>query len=1341
MLGTRLGSYEIIEEIGKGGMATVYRAFQPSIGRYVAIKIIHRAIAADSTALERFQREARLIARLEHPHLLPVYDYDGAHDPPYIVMRYLEGGTLKEVLDYGKLPLGDVNHIMRQVSSALDYAHRQNVIHRDIKPSNIMIDPEGNAFLMDFGIARLAGGSEGLTQTGFAVGTPGYMAPEQGMGMDTIDHRADIYSLGVMVFQMVTGQMPYTAETPLAVVMKHINDPVPSVRHFDPTLPELLDTAIARAMAKKPEQRYNTATDFADDLTRAVGKMTVSLRPDTLKRAAQESVAKIQQRREQNKPYIDAAMAQFEASRHELTRAKPQTPVQVTAVQPSSMEDLDTVLTPTDQQVAARQAQRPGTPSGGVPAGTAEPSGARRSILPIAAAVVALVVVGGILLAVLSPRGEEPQPTPTTAALAATDTSAPEILSGTETTEPQTATRVPPTNTEASPTELTPSEAAPTPTEAVIVVASDTVSPTAQEATEPSATLRPTATEATTETATEADLTEQATRSVLIVETTAAPTETLILPTDTVPAPTNTPVVPTDTPTVPTETPTNTAEPPTSTPTETPTETPVPPTNTAEPPTFTPSATETEPPTATPTPATPVAVLLRQLAVRAGPGSQFQQVALIDAQQPLTITGISDDGGWYQVQLADGTIAWLAVSAFVTTFGDLNVVPIAELPTNTPEPTSTPTLTPSETPTERPTDTPTFTPVPPTETPTETPAPPTETPVVPTETPVPPTPEPSEQGPAPYLNDFESPDPISDWDFDASAWQIVDENGEHYLTGRGSLNQLTVVRGRTDQPWLDPAVTDLLIDFQINLDPLAAGARVVFRYTDAGYDVLEIFPGLMILKRNAPTPDVFNRDSERILRTLNNVALPANSWHRITIWADGDTIFVYLDRVLVMMVQDTITPSLAGGQIFLQVNNQSRPIRFDDFMVLFPEPASTQFDGSAFPAEWSTTNPSGISLLTDDQGQYLRLEGNTTVTPQLPPMQDFMMNCRIWNEQGGYQMRLRDSATGLILMEGVGGNMTISQWTDAGTPINSYNVQNFYNRGRWEQVLITYVGDQLKIYRDGQVRFEQIIPNSPPAGGISFSTQPGDLLRIADCMFAEFVVSQHEALRPILALRQTALNRPWRLLRSDLDDNFDDIFRTDDWWVGGQRAPGTFTTDPSASQHQQFLRMEYAGVPTWRLFRDVMGVEMFRQGLSLNAATDLYVTADVRFPNGGTGTAWVGLRTTPSITGADLNGYRVELKRNDDGSTSVLVRYVSGTERSVLYEGPLPASADGSVPEWIHVEALMLRDLIAVFANGEFVTSVDGTRALGGTIALGVDENTVADFDSLVIRDTSPHDE
>ena len=173
-------------------MATVYRAYQPSTERFVAVKVIHRAIASEQTGLKRFEQEARLVTRLEHPHLLPVYDVDYSFDPPYIAMRYLESGTLKDIIRKGNLPIHEAAYMMRQIASALDYAHRHNVIHRDNKPSNIMVDEDGNAVLTDFGIARLTEGGQGLTQTDFTVGTPGYMSPEQAMGLGTIDARADI---------------------------------------------------------------------------------------------------------------------------------------------------------------------------------------------------------------------------------------------------------------------------------------------------------------------------------------------------------------------------------------------------------------------------------------------------------------------------------------------------------------------------------------------------------------------------------------------------------------------------------------------------------------------------------------------------------------------------------------------------------------------------------------------------------------------------------------------------------------------------------------------------------------------------------------------------------------------------------------------------------------------------------------------------------------------------------------------------------------------------------------------------------------------------------------------
>jgi serine/threonine-protein kinase len=187
-----LGPYKLLEEVGYGGMATVYRANQPSVDRDVAIKVILKRRLDDPEAIQRFQREARLIARLEHPHILPVYDFDGRHDPPYIVMRYLDSGTLGDVISHNALPPNETSYLMQQIGSALDYAHRQGVVHRDIKPSNIMMDREGNVFVTDFGIARMVSGGQEITMTGALIGTPSYMSPEQAQGQSNLDHRTDI---------------------------------------------------------------------------------------------------------------------------------------------------------------------------------------------------------------------------------------------------------------------------------------------------------------------------------------------------------------------------------------------------------------------------------------------------------------------------------------------------------------------------------------------------------------------------------------------------------------------------------------------------------------------------------------------------------------------------------------------------------------------------------------------------------------------------------------------------------------------------------------------------------------------------------------------------------------------------------------------------------------------------------------------------------------------------------------------------------------------------------------------------------------------------------------------
>lgn len=282
MIGTTLGAYELVAEVGKGAMATVYRAYQASMDRYVAIKVIHKAVSNDQQSMRRFQREAKLVARLEHPHILPVYDFDGTHSTPYIVMRLLESGSMRDVMRQRQLSLVETNMYIQQIASAVGYAHRQGIVHRDIKPSNIMLDKDGNAFVSDFGVARMIEGEQGdpVTLTGGVVGTAAYMSPEQGLGQGDVDHRTDIYALGVLLFRMATGVLPYSADNEVGIIIQHVNSPIPSVLDRQPDLPPALDDVIARAMAKEPENRYQTAGELASAVDSVlIGKPTEIQQP------------------------------------------------------------------------------------------------------------------------------------------------------------------------------------------------------------------------------------------------------------------------------------------------------------------------------------------------------------------------------------------------------------------------------------------------------------------------------------------------------------------------------------------------------------------------------------------------------------------------------------------------------------------------------------------------------------------------------------------------------------------------------------------------------------------------------------------------------------------------------------------------------------------------------------------------------------------------------------------------------------------------------------------------------------------------------------------------------
>ncbi|GIK36317.1 MAG: hypothetical protein BroJett011_01500 [Chloroflexota bacterium] len=274
LVGKTVGKYRIVARLGRGGMAEVYKAYQPGLDRYVGIKVLHAHLVDDADFIGRFEREALAVGKLRHPNIVQAVDFDREGDMYFMAMEFIDGPTLKDELKARRAEnkpytLKEIARIFTALCSAIDYAHSRKMVHRDLKPANVMINQEGEVVLTDFGIARIMGATQ-YTQTGALSGTPAYMSPEQGQG-ERGDERSDIYSLGVMLYEMVTGVVPYDGDTPFAVIMKHISEPLPLPTRVNPNIPESVERVILKAMSKNPEDRYQTAGEMAKGLRDAIG--------------------------------------------------------------------------------------------------------------------------------------------------------------------------------------------------------------------------------------------------------------------------------------------------------------------------------------------------------------------------------------------------------------------------------------------------------------------------------------------------------------------------------------------------------------------------------------------------------------------------------------------------------------------------------------------------------------------------------------------------------------------------------------------------------------------------------------------------------------------------------------------------------------------------------------------------------------------------------------------------------------------------------------------------------------------------------------------------------------
>src|SRR5712691_441608 len=276
LVGKSMGQFRIVERIGAGGMATVFKAYQPTLDRYVAVKVLPAAQAGDPIFAKRFVQEAKAVAKLVHANIVTIHEFGEQDNVAYIVMEYVDGGTLKDRLKGRSLPVQEAVDFMIQAAEGLGCAHSHGIIHRDVKPANMLVRRDGHLLISDFGIAKMLEGTTNLTRVGTGIGTPQYMSPEQGTGQ-AVDRRSDIYSLGIVLFHCLTGRVPFNSDSPLSITVKHLNEPLPVENLHAMGVPYPVEQLVLKMAAKSPSDRYQSIDELLDALSAALSASHLSL--------------------------------------------------------------------------------------------------------------------------------------------------------------------------------------------------------------------------------------------------------------------------------------------------------------------------------------------------------------------------------------------------------------------------------------------------------------------------------------------------------------------------------------------------------------------------------------------------------------------------------------------------------------------------------------------------------------------------------------------------------------------------------------------------------------------------------------------------------------------------------------------------------------------------------------------------------------------------------------------------------------------------------------------------------------------------------------------------------